>query len=301
MPQGFEDKVALVTGAGKGLGRTYALLLAALGARVVVNNRRQGSDEPSSADATVKAINAAGGTAVAEYSDVTAPGAGQALLDAALDSWGRLDIVIANAGVSEGRSFHKQSMEAFRRTFEINLFGTAAVVHPAFRHMYERHSGCILLSTSVAGLYGEHGLPAYSSSKAALLGLMHSLSQEGAPHGIRVNALAPYAATQMTAGGLNDELRQILRPDDVAPVAAWLVSDACDLSGEIVISGGGKLTRARMMEAAGRRLRRSSDGNNVEMNLEDWQEIAAQPLDRSYPGALAQFHAFIADIGKGRT
>jgi NAD(P)-dependent dehydrogenase (short-subunit alcohol dehydrogenase family) len=292
----FDGKVALVTGAGKGLGRAYARLLARLGAGVVVNNRRHGFDEPASADRTVAEIETAGGVAVAEYSDITTRGAGEALLETALAAFGRLDIVIANAGVSEGRSFHKQSMKEFRDTVETNLFGTAAVLHPAFRHFYEQRAGCLLLSTSVAGLYGEHGLPAYSASKAALLGLMYSLSQEGAPRGIRVNALAPYAATQMTAAHLKGELERRLRPDHVAPVAAWLVSDLCDISGEILIAGGGKVTRAHMMEAAGKLLERSAEDGIFAMTSRDWDELASQPLDRSYSGAIAQFRRFIANL-----
>jgi NAD(P)-dependent dehydrogenase (short-subunit alcohol dehydrogenase family) len=296
MPGGFESRVAIVTGAGKGLGRAYALLLARQGARVVVNNRRHGSDAQASADRTVEDIRAAGGTAVADYNDVVSPGAGEALLGTALTAFGRLDIVIANAGVSEGRSFHKQSMDEFRHTFEVNLFGTAAVLQPAYSHLYEQRSGRVLLSTSVAGLYGEHGLPAYSASKAAVLGLMYALSQEGAARGVRVNAIAPYAATQMTAAHMPPELTGKLRPEDVAPVAAWLVSDDCALNGEIVITGGGRIARARMMETEGLTLDRRADGGAPVMSAEHWSALAARPLDRSYAGAVAEFRAFASTL-----
>ena len=150
----------------------------------------------------VSEIAQAGGTAVAEYSSVEDPDAGRRMLERSLESYGRLDAVIANAGVSEGCSFHKQKLDDFERVMDINLMGTVNILHPSFCHMYEQRHGSMLVSSSVAGLYGEFGLPSYSASKAALLGLMYSLSTEGASHGLRINALAPFGATNMTDAGL---------------------------------------------------------------------------------------------------
>jgi NAD(P)-dependent dehydrogenase (short-subunit alcohol dehydrogenase family) len=290
---GFESKVVAITGAGKGLGRAYALCLAQMGARIVVNNRRHGGETESSADRVVAEIGEIGGSAAAEYSSVEDPGAGERLLSSALGAFGRLDALIANAGVSEGCSFHKQDMADFRQVIEINLMGTANVLQAAFRHMYEQGSGAIVVSTSVAGLYGEHGLPAYSASKAGLLGLMYSLSKEGEAHGIRVNALAPFANTQMTEKDLPESLKRELQPDHVAPVAAWLISDQCSLTGETIITGGGRISRARNMETSSRDLK---TGTEYQPNAirGAWEELAARPLEQAYAGALEQFGKFIS-------
>ncbi|NBC23638.1 MAG: SDR family NAD(P)-dependent oxidoreductase [Gammaproteobacteria bacterium] len=280
----------IITGAGKGLGRAYARYLAARGVRVVVNNRSHPGEERASADRVADDIRAAGGEAVADYSEITDAGAGERLLRRALDTWGRVDAHIANAGVSEGRSFHKQSVDEFRRNFEVNLFGTVNVLHPLFRHLYEQREGAVLLSTSVAGLYGEHGLPAYSSSKAALLGLTYALAHEGSGRGVRVNAIAPYAATQMTEAHLPETLRERMAPDYVAPVAAWLVDERCTLNGEIVISGAGRIARARMHETEGCRV----EGTEPEAAGAALESLCGLPFDRTAPAAVEHFRRFVA-------
>ncbi len=292
MSHGFGNKAIVITGAGKGLGRSYARYLAGMGARIVVNNRRHANEAFSSADQTVAEIRAAGGTAIAEYSSVEDPDAGEKLLEASLEAFGRLDVVVANAGISEACSFHKQNMRDFRQVFEINLIGTANILHPAFGHMYKQKSGCMIVSSSVAGLYGEHGLPAYSASKAALLGLMYSLSQEGAVHGLRINALAPFAATPMTEKDVPPALRDQLRPDRVAPLLAWLISDSCKLNGETIICGAGKISRARMMESTTLQLPDSpSYDSNLLTNL--WEKLESLPVDQVSKGALDQFARFM--------
>ena len=240
-------KVAIVTGAGKGLGRAYALELASRGARLVINNRSHPGDSVRSADAVAGEIVAAGGQAIADYGAAEDPGCGEQLLSRALEQFGRLDIVIANAGVSEATSFHKQPLEEFRRIVEINLMGTAHLLHPTFAHLYHQRSGAIVVSSSAAGLYGEHGLPAYSASKAAVIGLCQALALEGAAHDVRVNTIAPFANTAMTQGSLPPALRETLSPAAVAPVVAWLVSDSCDLNGETLVAGGGNMARARAL------------------------------------------------------
>lgn len=294
MPHGFDNKVVAITGAGKGLGRAYALCLAKLGARVIVNNRCHAGEADSSADRVVDEIRQFGGHAVAEYSSVEDPQAGQCLLSASLEAFGRLDAVIANAGVSEGCSFHKQEMADFRQVFEINLMGTANVLQATFRHMYEQGHGAIVISSSVAGLYGEHGLPAYSASKAALLGLMYSLSKEGAAHCVRVNAVAPFASTQMTEKELPPALSRKMQPDQVAPVVAWLISEQCSLNGQTIITGGGRMSRARNMETSTLELPFSSE-YQPEAIQAAWNELESRPLERAYTGALEQFGQFISD------
>src|SRR5678815_3544740 len=180
----FDERVAIVTGAGKGLGRSYAIYLAARGARVVVNNRRRSNSEPSSADEVVQAIRQAGGQAIANYDSVEDPAAGARIVQQAVDAWGRVDILINNAGVDQRSTFHKVSVEQFRQIFDINFYGSLYVTHAAYARMRAVGYGRIVVSTSVAGLYGLHGLTAYSASKAALIGFMRTLAMEGKSHNV---------------------------------------------------------------------------------------------------------------------
>lgn len=285
----LSGRAYVVTGAGKGLGRAYALHLAAQGAGVVVNNRTH-VDTPSSALATVDAIKQLGGTAVHEHSDVTDPQCGARLLSTALDTFGRLDGVIANAGVSEGRSFHKQTPEEFVAVLEPNLYGTVNVIQPAFRHFYGAGQGSILVSTSGAGLYGEHGLPAYSTAKAALLGLMYSLHLEGAGKAVRVNAIAPYAATQMTRDHLREALVDRVSVDAVAPAAGWLMNPTCQVSGEIFVVGAGRISRAGMMESVSVQLQLDENGLPSQQCIE---ALLTCRQTQRHEGARQHFAAFI--------
>lgn len=294
MPQAFEGKVVAITGAGKGLGRAYALHLARLGAHVVVNNRRHAGEGRSSADSVVEQIEQAGGRAVAEYSSVEDPGSGGGLLRAALETFGRLDSVVANAGVSEACSFRKHSLDDFRRLIDINVLGAAYTLHAPYRHLCEQGRGSVVLCTSGAGLYGEHGLPAYSAAKAAQIGLMHSLAAEGARHGVRANALAPYAETAMTRASMTPDIRERFTPERVAPVVAWLLSEHCPVNGEILVAGAGRISRARMAETRIRDLPRGA-GTDPTAWLELWDSLQLEPLDRSYSGALRHFAAFVDD------
>ncbi len=289
MDKPFDNKVVAITGAGKGLGRAYALYFAALGARVIVNNRRHPGERASSADQVVEEIASTGGEATAEYSSVESPAAGDKLLAAALENYGRLDCLVANAGVVEASSFRKQTLEQFREVLEINLLGTVNVVHPVFRHMCKHGGGNIIVSTSAAGLFGEFGLPAYSTAKAGLIGLMRSLSLEGRPRKVRVNAIAPYAATQMTVDHMSDDLCADLDPAQVAPVVAWLAANTA--SGEILVAGGGKLARARM--------KISQPSAAAKMAGDEWQTLCASAVDAEYDSAGQHFEAFAASLKPG--
>ena len=287
MPKPFDNKVVAITGAGKGLGRAYAHYFAALGARVVVNNRRHEGDQISSAERVVEEILSTGGSAVAEYSSVEETAAGEKLLTCALEQFGRLDCLIANAGVSENRSFRKQTLEQFREVLEINLMGTVNVVHPVFRHLCQQGGGNVVVSTSSAGLYGEFGLPSYSTSKAAVIGLMRSLSLEGAPKNVYVNAIAPYASTQMTVDHLPDEIKARLAPENVAPVVAWLAS--CSVTGELLIAGGGQVARAGV---------KTSHAVPVpEIDSDEWPSLLSSELDLNHHSARQQFDDFAAGMG----
>ena len=237
--QDIGPRVAIVTGAGIGLGRAYALELARRGLRVVVNNRRRELDTQGrgSADRVVEEIRAAGGEAIADYEDVCDAGAGERLVNQALATWGRLDALVNNAGVDQHASFHRIDLAAFRAIFEVNFFGTLQVTHAAWAPMRAAGHGRILVSTSSAGLHGLHGLSSYAASKAALIGLARTLAAEGASRDVFCNAIAPYAATRMTEAHLGDQSRAEMAPERIAPLVADLVSAESRINGEVIVAG----------------------------------------------------------------
>jgi NAD(P)-dependent dehydrogenase (short-subunit alcohol dehydrogenase family) len=249
----FDKRVAIVTGAGKGLGRAYALYLAARGARVLVNNRRRSPSEPASADEVVQAIRQAGGEAIANYDSVEDAQSGERIVQQALDTWGRIDVLVNNAGVDQRSSFHKVSVEQFRQIFDINFYGSLYVTHAAYPRMREAGYGRIVVSTSNAGLHGLHGLSAYAASKAALIGLTRALAIEGKSHNVLTNAIAPFAATPMTArqGNLPEEFMTTMRPEFVAPIVTLLVSEQTRLNGQVIMAGRGVFRRAANVESRG--------------------------------------------------
>jgi NAD(P)-dependent dehydrogenase (short-subunit alcohol dehydrogenase family) len=243
-------RVAIVTGAGIGLGRAYALELARRGLRVVVNNRRRELDAQGrgSADRVVEEIRAAGGEAIADHEDVCDDGAGERLVRRALGAFGRLDVLVNNAGVDQHAPFHRIDLAAFRAIFEVNFFGTLQVTHAAWGPMRSAGHGRILVSTSSAGLHGLHGLSAYAASKAALIGLARTLAAEGASRDVFCNAVAPYAATRMTEAHLGAEAREDMAPERVAPLVADLVAADSRINGEVIVAGLGWARRATTVE-----------------------------------------------------
>jgi NAD(P)-dependent dehydrogenase (short-subunit alcohol dehydrogenase family) len=296
---GVAGRVVAVTGAGGGLGRAYALHLAALGWRVVVNNRlRAGPDGaplPSSAEAVAAEIRARGGEAIAQHDDVCAAGAGERLLAAALGAWGRLDALVNNAGVDQHAPFHRIDLGDFRRIMAVNFDGTVAVTHPVYRHMREQGFGRIVVSVSSAGLHGLHGLTAYAASKGALLAFMRSLAAEGAPRGVHCAAIAPYAATRMTDAHLTDELRRTMTAESVAPVVAALVAPDSRANGEAWVAGAGWVRRASAVEWG-------EGGPAGEFAAA--QQAAATPVvatgqPREFADALAAHADFLASARQG--
>lgn len=239
-----EGRVVIVTGAGAGLGRAYALQLAGLGWRVVVNNRNRSA----SADEVVAEIHSKGGAAVAHYDDVCSPGAGERLLQTAVNTWGRLDALVNNAGVDQHAPFHKISLDDFRRIFAINFEGTVAITHAIYPYLRAQGAGRIVVSVSSAGLHGLHGLSAYAASKAALIAFMRSLAAEAAPKGVLVSAIAPYAATRMTEAHLSDELRERMSAASVAPFLANLIHPDATSYGQTWVVGAGWARRASSVE-----------------------------------------------------
>jgi NAD(P)-dependent dehydrogenase (short-subunit alcohol dehydrogenase family) len=248
-------RVAIVSGGGRGLGRSFCLALAREGAKVVVNNRNRVADR--AADRVVEEIVLAGGDAVAEYSDAADPGSGEAMVGAALERWGRLDICVANAAIGVGGMFHKQPAEQFDEVLLINLLGSIRLARAAVAVMRPAGYGRIILVASTGGLHGDVGLSAYAASKGGLLAFGRSLAAEGAGRGVLTNMLLPYALTQMTSAGMPsavqallepDAVQALLEPDAVAPVLTALASEACRLNGEYIVTGGGRLRRASVVE-----------------------------------------------------
>lgn len=224
----FAGQVAIVTGAGGGLGRAHALALAARGARVLVNELGDTGDGtgPSlaAAQAVVDEIRAAGGQALANAASVTDWAAVQAMVQQAVDAWGRVDILVNNAGILRDKSFAKMELADFRLVLEVHLMGAVHCTKAAWPHMVAQGYGRVVLTTSSSGLFGNFGQSNYGAAKLALVGLMQTLGLEGVRHGIHVNALAPTAATRMTEGLMPAEALALLKPEAVVPAMLVLAS-----------------------------------------------------------------------------
>ena len=225
----FDGRVAVVTGAGGGLGRQHALALAARGAKVVVNDLGGTLDgnggTPKAAQAVVDEIRAADGQAIASGASVTDAAAVQAMIDAAIQAWGRVDILVNNAGILRDKSFSKMTLDDFRLVVEVHLMGAVNCTKAVWDVMRAQNYGRIVMTTSSSGLYGNFGQSNYGAAKMALVGLMQTLSIEGAKNDIRVNCLAPTAATRMTENLMPEAVLELLRPDAVTPGLLALVAE----------------------------------------------------------------------------
>jgi NAD(P)-dependent dehydrogenase (short-subunit alcohol dehydrogenase family) len=242
----FDGRAAVVTGAGGGLGKTYALELARRGASVVVNDLGGSVDGSgggnSMADAVVEEIAKSGGKAVANYDSVSSPEGGEAIIQSALDAFGRVDAVINNAGVLRDKSFTKLTPQELEIVLDVHLKGAFYVSQPAFRVMKENGFGRFVFTSSAAGLLGNFGQTNYGAAKMGLVGLAHVLAQEGAKYNIKANAIAPIARTRMTESLLGP-LADALDPECVTPLVVYLVSEACEHTHEIFSVGGGRYAR----------------------------------------------------------
>jgi NAD(P)-dependent dehydrogenase (short-subunit alcohol dehydrogenase family) len=282
----LSGRVAIVSGGGRGLGRSFCLALARQGARVVVNNRNRvvGDDGRGPADHVTAEIVAAGGEAVAEYSDAADPDSGDAMVGMALERWGRLDICVANAAIGTGGMFHKQPAAQFYEVLEINLLGSIRLARAATAVMRPAGYGRIILVASTGGLHGDIGLSAYAASKGGLLAFGRSLAAEGAARGVLTNMLLPYALTQMTDDGMPSQARRQMEPDLVAPVLTALASEGCRLNGEYIVTGGGRVRRASVVEWQTMRL--PADPDLTPERLEDL-------LARSHTGEPREFRVSV--------
>jgi NAD(P)-dependent dehydrogenase (short-subunit alcohol dehydrogenase family) len=250
----FDGRVAVITGAGRGLGREYARLLGSKGARVVVNDpgasvKGEGVDA-GPAQEVVREIIALGGDAIACTESVATPEGGKAIIAAALNRYGRIDILIHNAGNVRYGSLEELTQEDFEAVVRVHLMGAFHVVRPAFPVMCKAGYGRIVLTSSIGGLYGTHNVVNYGVSKAAMIGLNNVVAIEGAAKGVKCNIIAPGAVTRM-AEGLDTSQYPPMGPELVAPVVGWLAHESCSITGEMLISMGGRVARALIAETQG--------------------------------------------------
>jgi NAD(P)-dependent dehydrogenase (short-subunit alcohol dehydrogenase family) len=280
----FDERVAIVTGAGAGLGRSYALELAARGAKVVVNDPGVLPDGTSRALDVVEEIRRQGGSAVPNCDSVADRDAAGKIVAEAMDHFGRLDILINNAGILRDKSFLKMPLDDFEEVIRVHLFGTIYLTKSAFPIMQNAKYGRILLTTSTAGLYGNFGQTNYAAAKLGLVGFMNALKLEGAKYGITVNTVAPIAATGMAGGTFPEEISDRIKPEWVASMALYLVSDQCQVTGRIMSAGGGYYSSAQIVEGRGLRFETGASAT-VEQVAERFPEIAAMKEARSYENA----------------
>jgi len=250
----FDGRVAVVTGAGRGLGCEYAQLLARRGAKVVVNDHG-GSLAGDGADATpadqaVEAIKAAGGEAVASTASVATREGAAAIIQTALDHYGRLDILIHNAGNVRRGSLKEMSYEDFNAVLDVHLRGAFNVVRPAFPVMCQAGYGRIVLTSSIGGLYGNRDVANYAAAKAGVIGLSNVAAIEGADEGVKCNVIVPAAVTRM-ADGIDTSAYPPMGADLVAPVVGWLAHETCSVTGEMFVALAGRVARAVLTETPG--------------------------------------------------
>lgn len=272
----YDDKVAIVTGSGGGLGRCHAIELAKRGAKVVVNDLGGSVDGTGggsdAAQAVVAEIVEAGGEAIANGANVAKYDEVEAMVKQALDKWGRVDILVNNAGILRDKSFAKGSLEDFKLVLDVHLIGSVNCTKACWETMREQAYGRVVVTTSSSGLYGNFGQANYGTAKMGLIGMMNTLCQEGAKYDIRVNALAPTAATRMTEGLMPEEAFELLTPETVTPAVLYLVGEDAP-NRTILAAGAGSFAVARIVESAGKWL--PSEEQTPEGIAAHWDEIAA--------------------------
>jgi NAD(P)-dependent dehydrogenase (short-subunit alcohol dehydrogenase family) len=271
----LSGKVAVVTGAGGGLGREHALLLARRGAKVVVNDVggsvAGAGASTAGAEAVANEIEAAGGEAIANASSVTDYAAVEGMVDQARSRWGKVDILVNNAGILRDKSFSKMDLEDFRRVIDVHLMGSVHCTKAVWNHMKEQSYGRIVMTTSSSGLYGSFGQANYGAAKLALVGLMQTLALEGAKYNIRVNCIAPSAGTRMLDGLMSQETLELLPAAAVSPGVLALVSDDAP-SRTILCAGGGAYEQAHITLTRG--IYVGTDEHSAERVAENWHAIA---------------------------
>ncbi len=277
----FDGKVAIVTGAGGGVGRAHALELARRGAKVVVNDLGGAIDgsggSSAAADAVVAEIKAAGGDAIANGASVSDDAGVAHLVKQTMEAFGRIDILVANAGILRDKSFGKMELKDFEAVMAVHLMGTVKPTKAIWPIMKEQGYGRIVVTTSSTGLYGNFGQTNYGAAKASLVGFMHSLKLEGAKDNIRVNAICPVAATRMTENLLPPAIQEMLKPEYVSPAVSYLVSEDAP-TGLILTAAAGVFAVARLEETDGVNLGHQASAEDIAAHFDqiaDWSTAKA--------------------------
>jgi NAD(P)-dependent dehydrogenase (short-subunit alcohol dehydrogenase family) len=283
----FDGKVAIVTGAGNGLGRAYALLLAARGARVVVNDLGGGADgagrSAAAADQVARQIRDAGGEALASHDSVEDGGR---IVQAALDAYGTVDIVINNAGILRDSSFHKMSDEDWDLVYRVHLLGARRVTQAAWPVLRGKQYGRVIMTASAAGLYGNFGQANYGAAKMALVGFANALGEEGRSKNIHVNTIAPIAASRLLSTVLPHELTQELKPEYVSPLVAWLCHHDCRETKGLFEVGAGFVAKLRWERAAGQ-VFDTREGMSAEQLAAQWGHVTDFSVS-THPASAAE-------------
>jgi NAD(P)-dependent dehydrogenase (short-subunit alcohol dehydrogenase family) len=294
----FENRVAVVTGAGAGLGRSHARLLASRGAKVVVNDlgrSQHGGEGRKAADDVVDEIRAAGGTAVANYDSIADFEGAQRLIDQAVSAFGKIDILINNAGSLRDKSFAKMEMTDWDFVLKVHLSGTAYCTRAAWPLMQKNGYGRVVFTTSNSGLYGSFGQANYGAGKLGMVGLMNVLKQEGPKYNIMVNTIAPVAATSMTEGVLPADIAQHFKPEHVSAAVAVLCSEGFTQSGVICSAAAGHYALVHISSTLGLQFD-PGQPPAPETLVERWSEISDTSRTREFRNAGAETEAILADI-----
>jgi NAD(P)-dependent dehydrogenase (short-subunit alcohol dehydrogenase family) len=296
----FDGKVAIVTGAGGGLGRQHALELARRGAKVVVNDLGGSMDgtggNSAAAEAVVAEIKAAGGEAIANGASVTDDAGVANLVQQTMDAYGRIDILIANAGILRDKSFSKMELSDFEAVMQVHVWGTFKPIKAVWEIMKTQNYGRIVVTTSSSGMYGNFGQANYGAAKMAVLGLMNTLKIEGQKNNIRVNAISPVAATRMTEGLMPPEVLEKLKPEYVTPGVVYLVSEDAP-TGAILTAGAGAFALSRIFETEGVYL--AEGGLSVEEVAANWEKINDTDGQKAYFAGGEQGQKFFRKMAGG--
>ena len=278
----FKDKVAIVTGAGGGLGRSHALELSKRGAKVVVNDLGGSVDgsggSSDAAEKVVKEIISSGGQAISNGSSVTDDNGVKLMIDQTIDEYGRIDILINNAGILIDKSFSKMELNDFEKVLNVHLMGSVKPTKAVWEIMKEQNYGRILVTSSSSGLYGNFGQTNYGAAKLGLVGFMNTLKLEGQKYNVNVNALTPVAYTRMTANLMPPEAENLLTPESVTPAAIYLVSDKAP-NGTILCAGAGVYSVSKIMESDGLSLGLNATAEDI---INNWEKISNFNEAKSY-------------------
>ena len=285
----YDDRVAVVTGAGNGLGCSHALFLALRGAKVAVNDIGGAIDgtggDADPAQKVVDEITTAGGEAIANMDDISSEDGAKALVDAVRQRWGRCDILINNAGILRDKSFLNMEMGDFTAVVKVHMLGTVRVTHEIWPLMRQNQYGRVIMTTSAAGLYGNFGQTNYTTAKMAVIGLMNTLKQEGRKYNITVNTIFP------------DEVMPLLRPELVTPAVAYLASEQCTDTGRIIVAGAGHFANVEMVESRGIDFP-AADDVSPEMLAEAWDGITYMAGAEPFDEAMAAVQRVFANLNR---